>query len=330
MSEEIQDNAQETTENQVEQENQEQASFQEEVDKIFGQTAEDPFAAPVEGPTQLTKETLTDEGSVEDQPQTEDSAKYWQSEADKRQAINDEVMNALGVDNIADLSKKAEEMKSIMPIARYIDQNPNILNAVENSLSNGETSGQTPPQGNQQTSLKKPERPTKPGNYDPVDAASDPQSESFKYKESIDDYRDNMINYYEQLSQQQVDYQNQIQAQQQQQRQVHQLRDRLQTGHGFTDQETDQFIAFMTSPESTSEESLVDYYRYRFEHKQQMAKADGNQHKNKLDEMKREKERLAIKSPVGVVPGNESQADKPIEDQLMDRMVADHNRQNPW
>ena len=86
----------------------------------------------------------------------------------------------------------------------------------------------------------------------------------------------------------------------------------------------------MTSPESTSEESLVDYYRYRFEHKQQMAKADGNQHKNKLDEMKREKERLAIKSPVGVVPGNESQADKPIEDQLMDRMVADHNRQNPW
>ena len=327
MSEESQDKAQETTENQVDQE---QSSFQDEVDKIFGTTAEDPFAVPTEGQTQVTQETSTDEGSVEAQPPTEDSAKYWQSEADKRQAMNDEVMNALGVDNVKDLNKTAEEMKSLMPIARYINQNPDILNAVENSLSSGETSGQAPPQGNQQTSLKKPERPTKPGNYDPVDAASDPQSDSFKYKETLDDYRDNMINYYEQVSQQQVDYQNQIQAQQQQQRQVYQLRERLQSGHGFSDQEADQFITFMTSPESTSEESLVDYYRYRFEHKQQMAKADGNQHKNKLDEMKREKERLAIKSPVGVVPGNESQADKPIEDQFMDRRVADHNRQNPW
>ena len=38
MSEESQDKAQETTENQVDQE---QSSFQDEVDKIFGTTAED-------------------------------------------------------------------------------------------------------------------------------------------------------------------------------------------------------------------------------------------------------------------------------------------------
>ena len=74
----------------------------------------------------------------------------------------------------------------------------------------------------------------------------------------------------------------------------------------------------------------MDYFRYRFDLKQKMEQAEDNQHKNKLDDMKREKERLSIKNPVGVVPGNDAQAEKSIEDQLMDRMIADHNRQNPW
>ena len=332
MSEENQEQnqieTQEAPENQaVEQEN---ASFEEEVNKIFGQTAEDPFAANEEGSQQSTQETSADEGPQEEQSSEGDSAKYWQSEADKRQANVDEVMNALGVDNIGELSRTANEMKTLMPIARYINDNPNVLNAVENSLSTGETPGQAPPQGNQEKLVKKPERPTKPGNYDPVEAVSDPESESFKFREKLDGYRDDMIGYYEQVSEQQQNYQAQLQAQQQQQSNLVQLRDRLQNQHKFSDAEADQFITFMSSPESTSEESLVDYYRYRFEHKQKMEQADDNQNRNKIDEMKREKERLSIKSPVAVTPGNESQTEKPIEDQLMDRMVAQHNRQNPW
>jgi len=332
MSEDIKEQneleAQETTENQgVDQEN---ASFQDEVDKIFGQNAEDPFAANEEGSEQSTQETSADEGSQGEQSSGDDSAKYWQSEADKRQANVDEVMNALGVDNVNDLSRKADEMKNLMPIARYINDNPNVLNAVEDSLSSGNTAGQTPPQGNQQTPLKKPERPTKPGNYDPVEAVSEPDSESFKFREKLDGFRDDMIGYYEQVSEQQQNYQAQMQAQQQHQSQLVQLRDRLQNQHKFSDTEAEQFIAFMSSPESTSEASLVDYYRYRFEHKHKMEQAGDNQNRNKIDEMKREKERLSIKSPVAVTPGNESQTEKPIEDQLMDRMVATHNRQNPW
>jgi len=310
------------------QEAQEQSSFEDEVNKIFDVPESDPFAVDTQDQEAGTEETSTDEGSTE--TPVDDSAKYWQSEADKRQAERDSVMKALGVDNVEDLSKTAEEMRMLMPIARYINENPNVLNDVENSLSSGDPSGQTLPQGDQKTSLKKPERPTKPGNYDPVDAVSDPDSASFKYKESLDSYRDDMLGYYEAESQKQSEFQAQQQALQQQQTQLHQLRGRLLDGHGLSDQEVDQFIQFMSSPESTSEENLVDYFRYRFDLKQKMEQAEDNQHKNKLDEMKREKERLSIKNPVGVVPGNDTQAEQSIEDQLMDRMIADHNRQNPW
>ena len=95
------------------------------------------------------------------------------------------------------MEDKLKEFQQLEPIARHINDNPWVLDNVAKSLS-GDTP-QVPSQEKSVESLKKPERPSKPSNYDASEAYMDPESASFKYRENLDNYREDLVGYQEDL-----------------------------------------------------------------------------------------------------------------------------------
>ena len=241
----------------------------------------------------------------------EDSFQYWQSQADIRDRELEEVKT------------KYQDLDEIAPLARYIRDNPQVLNSIESSLSADKPTDNSR-QGNSQELAKKPERPSKPAEYDPIEATSDPDSTSFKYRESLESYRDDMMDYYEGKERNRD-----VAMQEQQEKVAHQqymenVRSQLQNVYGFEDKEMESFIAEMSRPESLSLENLVSVWKLNNKPTEQQIKSP-----QKVKSMQTQKEKLGVKQPVGVVPSS-GQVAKSTEDQLMDAMVADHKSRNPW
>jgi len=241
----------------------------------------------------------------------EDSFQYWQSQADIRARELEEVKT------------KYQDLDEIAPLARYIRDNPQVLNSIESSLSADKPTDNSR-QGNSQELAKKPERPSKPAEYDPIEATSDPDSTSFKYRESLESYRDDMMDYYEGKERNRD-----VAMQEQQEKVAHQqymenVRSQLQNVYGFEDKEMESFIAEMSRPESLSLENLVSVWKLNNKPTEQQIKSP-----QKVKSMQTQKEKLGVKQPVGVAPSS-GQVAKSTEDQLMDAMVADHKSRNPW
>jgi hypothetical protein len=228
----------------------------------------------------------------------EDSFQYWQSQADIRARELEEVKT------------KYQDLDEIAPLAKYIRDNPQVLNSIESSLS--------------QELAKKPERPSKPAEYDPIEATSDPDSTSFKYRESLESYRDDMMDYYEGKERNRDVAMQEQQEKVAQQQYMENVRSQLQNVYGFEDKEMESFIAEMSRPESLSLENLVSVWKLNNKPTEQQIKSP-----QKVKSMQTQKEKLGVKQPVGVAPSS-GQVAKSTEDQLMDAMVADHKSRNPW
>jgi len=273
----------------------------------------DPFATPASSTQDemvAQPAEIPDPANPSGAKQDEGQFQYWQSQYDKAQR------------ELTDLKEQHSSLKDIEPLAKYIQENPAILDSVESSLSSGQPSGQ--PIGNQAESLKKPEKPTKPANYDAIDAYSDPQSDSYKYRDAIDGYRDEMISFQEKKNEQVVarmeqDYQNRAQEQQ-----VETLRTQLTNGHGFNTNQVDDFMKVMSDPGSLSLENLVNLYKL-----QQAPSAEVTKNLQKAQQMRAQQEKLKIAPSVGSVPA-ETQQETPMEDQIMDAMLASEKKTNPW
>jgi hypothetical protein len=282
-------------------------------------SGEDPFA-------ELVSDDRIDMASVEEEPSipapreeisdkdNPDSYKYWQSKYDTQVNETKEIYNRM------------TELEQVAPIANYLNQNPQVVKALEEQLSNDQIQESTG------SSLKKPERPEKPTNYDAIDAYSDPDSVSYKYRESVDGYRDDTLAYYEaQQEAQRVAYEQEAtvrqraQAEQQRVAQMRNLYGDLTTNRGFSGEEAQSFMTEMSAPESISLDNLVNLWKLRHAPSREEITV-----KSKAEAMQREKERLSIPRPVGVTPGHDAQAGKTEEDRLMESMVQDFDNRNPW
>ena len=284
-----------------------------EMDEAFSALMDD---AKENVPGTESPEVQTQEQEVEmpaEAPSKEDdeSFQYWQSQADKRAKELEEV------------KVRYQALEDIAPIARYIRENPQVLNSVESSLS-ADNSQETLPTENSASLAKKPERPSKPANYDPIEATSDTESESFKYRESMEAFRDEMMDYYESRERtREVEVQKR-QEQIAQQNYMENVRSQLSNVYGFDTNESEAFIQDMSRPESLSLENLVTVWKLKNKPTEQQIKAP-----QKVRQMQSQKEKLAVKQPVGVAP-SQGQVAKGVEDQLMDAMIADHVSKNPW
>jgi len=237
--------------------------------------------------------------SVE-QPQ-EERYEYWQSKYDQKASEYNR------------MEEKIKEYENVAPIAKHIEENPWILDNVAQSLSGNtpEVAGKTESQG----LPKKPERPSKPSNYDPSEAYMDPESTSFKYRDSLDNYREDLVTYQEDMETHRIneaDKQYQLQQRQQQeamaQQQQRSMQTNLQENYGYTSERANEFIQYYSSPESISLENLVALDRLR--NAPSTAEVETRQ---KATMMKNRQNRVNIPPPASV-GGGENQPQYTDED----------------
>lgn len=182
---------------------------------------------------------------------------YWQSKAMQLEAA---------------LKKQAPELtrlKLYEPVVRYLDENPDILNGIVQRLeaplqaaapavpARADLGGSAIPQ--------KPVLPARPARYDPTEAATDPNSESFKYRVAMDEYNFKMAEYMEHkeriAQQREAETQRQMAQRAFMQRRLAETRQQLISQYGMTPQQAQDFIIKMTDPSTLELDTLVRFYK---------------------------------------------------------------------
>ena len=280
---------------------------------------------------EVTSESEPQQNVAQEPTQEEKSYKYWQSEADKRQSELNKVMESLGVQNSEDLAGEVQRLKTLAPVSEHIMNNPNILNSVEQNLSNGQAVGN--PQENQVQPLKKPEMPIKPRDYDADDAIADSTSESYKYRISMDEYRDNMMKYqdarFEAMQMQQAEQQQLLQQEQQ----LAQVKGQLTGQYQMSDSDAETFIKTMSDPNSITMDNLVQLFKMQNQTQDVQPSTQPSNAPNvdeKMQEMMNERQRLATPSPVTAAKGESNVSTSSDEDNIIESMIGNYKKQNPW
>ena len=178
-------------------------------------------------------DNLSHENPAKDDPRR---FEYWQSQADRMRGENDNLK------------------QEIHGIKQYLAARE------QQSPSNSETMGSPVPTGNPQTELKTPVQPTKPSNYNEVDAFNDPNSASFQYRNAIESYRDDVTTYM--LQKDQVREQQQMQQMRLQQDQMvdQQAYNHATNNYGWDSKTANEFIEWSRNPANVTIDHLAKLY----------------------------------------------------------------------
>tara|TARA_R100000152_G_scaffold13526_1_gene5977 strand:+ start:198 stop:1133 length:936 start_codon:yes stop_codon:yes gene_type:complete len=273
------------------------------VSDAFGQPE-----APVEPALAAQQEqTVSEEPSVE-VPSDNDEVRYqyWQSQADKMRNERDQLQQQ--------------------------------FNQIATQQA---TSQQQQPEPEPEIELPAPpEKPQKPYNFNMDEAMTDSNSESAKYlrqeqswRDEMDDYKNMQFEYQmamlqderEQMQQQrQADIQRQ-QAAQQEQQQLTEVRTQVMDKFKVDSQVAEDFVRVMSDPSSISLDNLWRLYaadKGLSSPEPQKAAPSG--------EFQQVKRAQQVPASMGVMPSQNRQTEGSMEDTIMDSMIADYNKQNPW
>ena len=193
-----------------------------------------------EASQELSQERSTEQ--VAPQPVTgEDTARYqyWQSQYDKMRSKNEET------------EQKIAKFQSYQPVIDYLSSNPDAVKMIDEQTNKGK---------------HKPQMPKKPEYYDPSEAVTNPASESFKYRQQFDLYRDNLAEYldtrYTQIEEREAKTAHEYQEQQDRVNSQREVAQYLIAEHGMQESEVSDFINVMGSKESLSPINLVKFYKF--------------------------------------------------------------------
>jgi len=223
--------------------------------------------------------------------QDTDRYEYWQSKNDKTQG------------ELSRISQEFEQYKNMMgPVANAIQQNPQILKNLEQQSPSNE-------QPAQQNSLQAPTRPEKPHSYNEVDAYNDPDSDSFKYRLSVDKYRDDMIDHYGKVDQYRQEQQAMAQAAQRDEMAQSQARSYAMQTLGWNANKTTEALQWLQNPNNVSFETLFKVYEMvNAPSKEQM------QSQQRVADYQQREERMKVPQSTAVTSGT-SQA--PMNDEQL-------------
>lgn len=279
------------------------------LEDVFNLKSDNPFI----NEEQVTPENVLEnapESALDNNNQQDDTQyQYWQSQHDKKQAELDA------------LKTQYADMDDIIPIARHIKRNPEVLN----NLSK-ETNTEAP-----LPELVKPERPVKPGNFSRSEAMADPDSLSAKYLDSQDDYVSSMSEYMLEKETRRETISRQMEQKQMAFNKQQETLGALTSKFGYTPELANDFMDTMSSPESLSLDNLVKLHKLNIG----MSTKEGNQvspqAQQKQKTMQSRAPKLSIPKPIGVQPGQSVQSStKSTENNMMDNMINSHKKQNPF
>ncbi len=225
--------------------------------------------------------------------QRKDRYEYWQSQATQFQT-------------------QLKQYETFAPIVRYLQDNPQVITALESHLvGNAQGHGVAEPkevQTPKEEELTEPTRPGKPKDYDPYD--SDPNSESFKYREALDQYYIDKDTYRDKLLNKTITpYQKAIEDQQAQQKVSQQEQATVQflmQSRGWDTKKATEFLQYAKEPKNMRD--LPEFYEWK------LAKGNGKDAK-----VQPKAKQNQAPSPIGAQPGHKgapSDASKNFQQQL--------------
>ena len=185
-----------------------------------------------------------------------------------------------------------------------------------------------------------PDRPKRPSGFNRQEAYEDSNSQSARYLEETEQWRDSMTEYSslkseysnalvrEQLDTQQqarVEDAKRAQAQQQANKEINDVYELVQGEHGLSANEARDFIKDMSDPNSLNMKNLVQLYRLK-KGSGQTAQAPAGP----SDAFKQQQRAQQVPSPMGVQPSQSNDPQGSAEDGIMDSMISDFKSKNPW
>jgi hypothetical protein len=165
---------------------------------------------------------------VTDAKENPERMQFWQSRADKYKA-------------------ELDALKSQEPVLKYLAENPEKATKVYDVLLDKGSSEQV-----NSNRPQRPERPQKPADYNHEDAIADPTSDSFKYKQSLDEFQMKLVEYQDELALYQEKTQQQKQQEmlqvQQQQKALESVMQEAVYVHGLENKDAQEFISWAQNP----------------------------------------------------------------------------------
>ena len=246
------------------------------------------------------------------QETTEDSNddkryQYWQSQADKLKNENAQLRNAY----------------NNRPPQQQVQQEVPVQESVE----------EFPPA---------PDKPVRPGHFRREEAYSDPASDSAKYLDAVESWRDDMSEYntirtqydsaivqekFDKMEQQRINNAKRFQAAQTQNKQAQQIKAHVTGHYGMTDAQAMDFMQKMSNPNSLNIDNLVKLYQINeggTAPQQQTTPAQPS------DNFKQVQNAQTVPSPMGVMPSGQNNDGRSFEDKVMDNLIGTFESKNPW
>tara|TARA_X000001382_G_scaffold114050_1_gene92140 strand:+ start:3498 stop:4469 length:972 start_codon:yes stop_codon:yes gene_type:complete len=233
---------------------------------------------------------------------------YWQSEADK--ARNEK--------------QQLEERLQALEQQRNQPQ-PEEIEPIEEDLSFPDP----------------PQKPGKPRSYSRTEALEDPESDSARYQEAVDNWRDDMDEYNRLHSQytqavmveerERIRNDNREIQKAQAEKEAYsnnmaQMKQHLQANYQASDDEISRFVEVMDDPKNITVDNL--FQLYRMQNGGQVANAPLTQ-TAQSDSFEQRKRAQSVPSPMGVVTG-QSSSQQSGQDSMMDSMLNDYKKRNPF
>jgi hypothetical protein len=185
--------------------------------------------------------------STNEQSEDEKRYQYWQSKFTKMQQEAEMVR------------KQNEELQLYAPVARYLQQNPQAISALEQQLKGNQVVAE--PQKVAEPSIEKPKAP----NYEDFNFEEDPRA-SVKFAQAQSKYMSDLEGYTQGLVESRTSrIEAQLREQQlaeEQRRRDAQLAYELNTRHKMQPEEIQEFYS-MLNTRNESMEDLVNYYRFK-------------------------------------------------------------------
>ena len=276
----------------------------------------------------VTPQEQSQPEQVEQQPQTESDTpdndqvryQYWQSQAQKAQNQLQQVQQQWG------------------PTMQYIQQNPHVMGNMQTAHA-GVPASEEPAQD---TFPEPPDRPTKPRGYSRAEAMEDPQSDSARYMDELDEWRDSMDEYNtlrseynsalvtEKMEAMENEKLKQIEAAkraQVAQQQNVEINNHVKANYNMNDEEAREFLEWGNRPENLSMDNLVQLYRFQ---KGQGVSANSGTVPPPSQNFEQVQRAQQVPSPMGVVTGQSSAPEPPKKpgDSLMDGLIGHTNKTN--
>ena len=242
---------------------------------------------------------------VVDNNNDETRYQYWQSQADKLKSENAKLKESMAQQTQAPVQPQA-------PVQEQVEEFP-----------------------------APPEKPQRPRNFSREDAYADPNSESARYLDEHDQWRDNMTEYnalktqydnallqerFDKIEQERVNNAKRAEAYRVQQQQTNEVKDYVTGHYGFSQEQANDFVQKMSNPESLTVDNLVKLYQLT-----ESGSVNNQSPAQPSDSFKQVQNAQQVPSPMGVMPSGQANNDgRSLEDKIMDTMVGNFNNKNPW